>query len=585
MKQLEPRNQCPDMQDGLQARVHDPLWLLARQWQTGEFRADDAGSPVGAQLQLETVPLTRYRPGPATAAAMDYAPARTPLETCVEREPISAAPNVNLRAAAQAGLHFTRLLSLRGLAKYTGPFISSFALRPPTEAERGTLDTTTLNYLAVMAQRVINGAALYAKLAPARVGSAPVVFPAEAPFKAVLATDLSAMVQAATEWVDWYDGLFSQPKPGETAWVKERMEYTFTVAGNTSRGELAMTAPEYYDGRLDWYSFDLDAAQTLGATGGASTTATTFLPAPVSFRGMPASRYWEMEDGGVNFANIEAAPQDLARALLVTFALEFGNDWFLVPVAMPVGSLSLVRALVVTNTFGQKLLVQHTTKVDGAQPAWRMFGLSSAQAAATPDPGLKFMDAFFLPPVLGLSLEGAPVEDVLLLRDEMANMAWAVERTIESPGGQRLDRHESFAQKRQQHAATAGANGSQTSAPGRLWYRLGTGAPDFWIPLLPVLSGATVQLKRGTLPGAPSGAVAQPQGRILEPGRELLLRDEEVPREGARVTRSYQYARWIDGSTQLWAGRKKQPGRGEGSSGLRFDVLEALPTATSSSDG
>lgn len=61
---------------------------------------------------------------------------------------------------------------------------------------------------------------------------------------------------------------------------------------------------------------------------------------------------------------------------------------------------------------------------------------------------------------------------------------------------------------------------------------------------------------------------------MLEPQRELLLYEEEVPREGARVTRTYQYARWIDGSTHLWVGRRKEPGRGEGSSGLQFDVAE-----------
>jgi hypothetical protein len=35
---LEPRTDCPEMQDSLQARIHDPLWLLARQWQFGEFK-------------------------------------------------------------------------------------------------------------------------------------------------------------------------------------------------------------------------------------------------------------------------------------------------------------------------------------------------------------------------------------------------------------------------------------------------------------------------------------------------------------------------------------------------------------------
>jgi hypothetical protein len=51
------------------------------------------------------------------------------------------------------------------------------------------------------------------------------------------------------------------------------------------------------------------------------------------------------------------------------------------------------------------------------------------------------------------------------------------------------------------------------------------------------------------------------------------LFDEEVPRAGARVTRNWQYARWIDGSRHLWIGTRKEPGRGEGSSGLRFDTI------------
>lgn len=66
----------------------------------------------------------------------------------------------------------------------------------------------------------------------------------------------------------------------------------------------------------------------------------------------------------------------------------------------------------------------------------------------------------------------------------------------------------------------------------------------------------------------------RPHGRVLEPDRPLALHEEEVPRAGARVTRASQYARWIDGSTHLWIGRRKQPGRGEGSSGLRFDIAD-----------
>jgi hypothetical protein len=82
-------------------------------------------------------------------------------------------------------------------------------------------------------------------------------------------------------------------------------------------------------------------------------------------------------------------------------------------------------------------------------------------------------------------------------------------------------------------------------------------------------------LRLGALPRpAPDGTVepVRPRGRLLQ-GAEVVLREEEVPREGARVTRAYQLARWIDGTTFVWLGRRKAIGRGEGSSGLRFDVM------------
>jgi hypothetical protein len=58
---------------------------------------------------------------------------------------------------------------------------------------------------------------------------------------------------------------------------------------------------------------------------------------------------------------------------------------------------------------------------------------------------------------------------------------------------------------------------------------------------------------------------------------KLTLREDEVPRDGARATRAYQLARWLDGSTLLWLGRRKSIRHGEGSSGLRFDT--AAPPA------
>ena len=51
---LEPRPRSNSIRESLAARIRDPLWLLTRQWQMGEFRGDDAGSPIKAKVHIET---------------------------------------------------------------------------------------------------------------------------------------------------------------------------------------------------------------------------------------------------------------------------------------------------------------------------------------------------------------------------------------------------------------------------------------------------------------------------------------------------------------------------------------------------
>jgi hypothetical protein len=54
----------------------------------------------------------------------------------------------------------------------------------------------------------------------------------------------------------------------------------------------------------------------------------------------------------------------------------------------------------------------------------------------------------------------------------------------------------------------------------------------------------------------------------------LRLEEEEVPREGIEIKRGFNYARDAQGRARLWIGRSKTTGRGEGNSGLRFDVVD-----------
>jgi hypothetical protein len=89
---------------------------------------------------------------------------------------------------------------------------------------------------------------------------------------------------------------------------------------------------------------------------------------------------------------------------------------------------------------------------------------------------------------------------------------------------------------------------------------------------------AEVRLARGAvlgLDGTPH--VVPAQARLLDvgdPAGRLLIREEEVPREGVVVRRSYQAARWYDGRLFIWAGNQAFVGKGEASSGLAFDALD-----------
>jgi len=560
------------MRASLQARVHDPLWLLARQWQFGEFRGTDGGSPVIARFRGEASRLDRYLPavpaGDASSAAKEYKSEELPLEALVEREPVRAEHGPTVRLAAEAGLHFLRLLDRQGAKEATRTaFVKAYPLRRPAEE---ALDGETLRFWNVMSQRVPDSTDLYAAV---RLERSPVDWlPPE--LRMEQPAEVDKVARATEKWLTWYDELFSETDNELTAWRPERMEYGFAVSTHTAeREEVVLTAREYAGGHLDWYSFDFDEGVSLGSSSEIeldSITATS-IPAPISFRGMPAARWWEFEDAQIDLGAVEADPEDLARLLLVEFALIYGNDWFVMPVELKVGSICRPRSLLVIDTFGERTLIRPYTEVDGAAAPWRMFHVSP--------------DFFFLPPSLAANLQSAPTEEVLLMRDEMSNMAWAVERIIESPAGRRLRRFEAFQEEQELRRRERERSGTaeQPAAGLSLVYRLASNVPPHWIPLLPErVDEGSIRLRRGTMM-QPDGSPMpiRPKGRILEPNRALSLFEEEVSRAGVRITRAYQYARWIDGSTHLWIARRKQLGRGEGSSGLRFDIVEPAEGSSS----
>src|SRR5262249_7726589 len=154
---------------------------------------------------------------------------------------------------------------------------------------------------------------------------------------------------------------------------------------------------------------------------------------------------------------------------------------------------------------------------------------TTAQGAAV-DTGLAGF--FLLPPSVGTAAQSGPtVEEVQFLRDEGANIVWAVEHTTENGTGEPWPGHE-------RDLAVKGAQPPRDPRFGTglpLHYLLQTTTPENWVPFLPVTVDpvrGTVALERAAmLSGA--GGLTSPAGRLLAP--TVPVWEEEVPRIGLTV--------------------------------------------------
>ncbi len=304
--------------------------------------------------------------------------------------------------------------------------------------------------------------------------------------------------------------LLSVGEPDEDAWQDARLEYSFDVAAAGPTGETVLRAEGYDGNRLDWCDLDVTPGETLDAVASDATTETivrTLLPAPATFAGMPSARWWEMEDSRISFGRITAERPDLARMLLVEFASVYGNDHFVVPIDVPVGSLVRVDSVVVTDTFGERFLIEPAS----APARWGLYRPSR------PDGGSEAV-LVVLPTVVD-TLHSRPIEETVLLRDEMANLVWGVESTVASAAGRPVDRLSEAARAATAVAPPAGSARARLPAPvGR------AGALD---PLRPRRArarrhapapepAAAVRTRRAGSRAA-SGAGARP-GRARDPG-------------------------------------------------------------------
>ena len=601
----------PQLDAGLSAPLADPLWLIGRQWQFNELQGEDAGTPIGIDLDVNASPITRFAGGLGAklSNALPLADGGPPIEVRVEAEPVLAA---HPRLDGEAGLNLLRRARARGLIGLLAALRTpAFALDLP-QPEDPVSDVLGQQWHLLLHGRSISAMKLAALLAPDRAadGQLPAV-PAGLGVPPAEEADALIVLNA---WLRWLDTLVCEGAADNPSWRKERFEYAFSLYADGRKGPVALRADEYTDGRVDWHSFVAEAEGPAVVAPAAEPIVKlrNALPVPVRYPGMPADRYWEFEDARVNFAGVESSPASMVRMVMTEFGLAYGNDWFLLPLDLPVGALYDLSGFTVRDNFGISANVPASDHALVPGAPWRMFELGT-RGTVLPEVG----DMLCLPDTLTGTLEGPPLEELLLVRDEMANLAWGIEARVQGSSGEPLDR--------KLEADRLAFRQRLPDAPNEpaLVYRLASQVPAHWIPLVPKGKGDAlhfiVTLKRGgmarfysvepALMADPAYAdfialmraqndfieegavengvqtfVLHPRGRLLkvDPGAvgdalatdSLPVAEEEVPRSGAIVKRNFQYARSSDGRAWLWIGRSKTTGRGESNSGLRFDAVE-----------
>src|SRR5689334_17243389 len=104
---IEPHSRAADMDSGLEMRIHDPLWMLTRQWQFGEFQGEEAGSCITAKIALRESRISEVTLGWGLSAQTErFDATSSPLAP----KALALPHTFDSPTRAQCGLHFVRLL-------------------------------------------------------------------------------------------------------------------------------------------------------------------------------------------------------------------------------------------------------------------------------------------------------------------------------------------------------------------------------------------------------------------------------------------------------------------------------------------
>lgn len=512
---IEPDSCDETLREGLCAEVHDALWMLARQWQMGEFRGEDVGTPVLVRCRTAADPLQVLIAG---GRAVTIAAGGDPVESLVERE---GPETPDAFTQLLGGTHFSELMTARRLGAAAKRCISLF----PLPSASGGADV--LAAFEAAATQVADAEALHAALR--QEGSA-----AMARRLRITRRQEAAFAEVAATWLHWYGS-----RRGDDAGLGwSATDWMHHAALRTGAGaELRLDRHE--GGALEWCALDARQGAAPEAEP-ANTGDAEMVPLPLQIPGTGALRFWEMEDAQVDLGTLGSGSTEIARVVLGEFALLWGHDWFVVPLELPSGVLASVQRVTVTDTFGVLTEVAPAL-AGGGFGLWRHAGLPCAASGLwLPEGG-----------TLGAAV---PLERLDILFDEGGNRLWASETKLVGPLALPIE-------------GLVPTPREAPSAPAPGWrYRPFTLPPPGHVPL--AVREGRVEAAELLLGDTPVPALQT----VLVHG--LALRADQLRTEGLSLTRQWAVLRRRDGQLVAWIARRRQALPPTTSATLVFDSLE-----------
>lgn len=624
---LEPRPRAAEFDRVLKAEIHDPLWMLTRQWQFSEFVGEDTGSAVFAKVKIETSKITKFKS--PYGAVVPYNE-EIPLEAKVEKMPVQ----YDIRFRARAGQYWLKLLGKKG-KEYNSKnpeveyihsalkkvFLEAYPFELPIIEK--DVDSTRLQVakakllsnkgahqaLSALEGRSPDGVLWFQEIVGGNTPRLPSKITGK---KAYHSAFKSFMMEAANEFINWFKSSHEVPdNESEKCWKPSNLEYGFECGIPKSGNErnTVLSADEYYQGYLDWHAFDeklnnnsvgLDDSELSSEEKNVKTEILTVVPSEAQFAGMPNSRWWEFEDGATDFGNLDAETTNLAKILFAEFALMYSNDWFVVPYSVPAGSFSQVKGIVITDSFGEKTLINTAAQGDANWNSWAMF--NTAKIVDDDQNTGKSCLGIHIPSVVNTVLESKPLEKVEFVKDEVANMVWGIESVIPDMLGGGADGSGAAQILSSYFNNLEGDKEQETVGIPKgvgLKYELGTAVPENWIPFVPKLwpqQNRAIGLQRASMPRWFNEEFSQirPITSILREGMHndeltseklfvnskaesqktpYYIFEEEITNSGLLIESSWQRTRWYNGKIVCWYGRRKKKSMEERASGLTFDSV------------